>query len=358
MAGLQYRPDMDQVRERMTAWWEGGDIGRPAMLISVRREQPWEEVPARPQPEGWITHYSTSDFDYRVNLARRSCVHQDYLGEAVPVSSPCLGPGCVSLYLGCRGVEMKDTVWFEPCIEEPDAFEFRYDRGNFYWDFTLRLVEAQQEAGDGKFMVTFPDLIEGLDTLAALRGTDRLLIDLIERPEWVSDCMRKITDLYFRYYDMVYDLIRDEVGGCHWWIWGPGRTVKMQCDFSAMISPTMFGEFMVPVLEEMCDRISYPFYHWDGPGAIPHHDHLLSIEKLRCLQWVSGAGAKDCSDPEWWPLFHKTIDAGKKVFLGFAGLDRLRALKSEFGADLKQFIIGLSVGSRQEGEEALRTAEV
>jgi hypothetical protein len=108
----------------------------------------------------------------------------------------------------------------------------------------------------------------------------------------------------------------------------------------------------------MCDRISYPFYHWDGPGAIPHHDHLLSIGKLRCLQWVPGAGAKDCSDPEWWPLFHKTFEAGKKIFLGFGGLDRLRALKREFGADLKQFIINFGAVSRAEAEEALRIAEV
>ena len=51
--------------------------------------------------------------------------------------------------------------------------------------------------------------------------------------------------------------MRDEVGGSCYWVWAPGRTAKFQCDFSAMISPAMFNEFMLPVLGEMCERVSY-----------------------------------------------------------------------------------------------------
>ena len=35
MAGLLYREDMDEVRARLKTWWEGGDIGRPAMSLTV-----------------------------------------------------------------------------------------------------------------------------------------------------------------------------------------------------------------------------------------------------------------------------------------------------------------------------------
>jgi hypothetical protein len=93
-----------------------------------------------------------------------------------------------------------------------------------------------------------------------------LLHDLIERPEWVHSCLHKITDLYFRYYDIVYDPIRDEVGGSVFWVWAPGRVAQFQCDFSAMISPDMFGDFIVQILTEMTERVSYSRYHWDGQG--------------------------------------------------------------------------------------------
>jgi hypothetical protein len=357
---LQYHPDWDAARERLTIWWNGGDIGRPAMHIHSPLEAPREVIPALPEPEGWITGYSTKSLPYRVNLALRACTGTRYFGEAVPATSPGdLAPNCVALYLGCRGVEMPGTVWCEPCMASPEAARFDYDPENFYWRFTLAATREVADKGRGKFLQQFPDLIEGLDTLAAMRGTEELLEDLIERPEWVSACLRQITDRYFHYYDQLYDLIRDEVGGSVFWAWAPGRMAKFQCDFSAMISPAMFGEQMVPVLTEMCERVSYSMYHWDGPGAIPHHDHLLAIPRLTMLQWTPGAGAEGTWDPRWWPLYHKTLDAGKKLFVSVTELDQLRAMKREFGPGLKEMLIGVWKNcTPQEADEFLHTAEV
>ncbi|MAF10194.1 hypothetical protein CMK11_07070, partial [Candidatus Poribacteria bacterium] len=175
MPGLLYREDMDEVRERLTTWWNGGDIGRPAMQVTTRRTAPLEQIAALPQPPGWVTHYSTSDYDYRVNLAARSCVNTEYLAEATPHVSPDLAPNCLALYLGCEGVEMPGTVWCKPCIESPESASFDYDADNPYWRFTLRLGRECLRLGAGKFLVQFPDLIEGFDTLAAMRGTELLL---------------------------------------------------------------------------------------------------------------------------------------------------------------------------------------
>jgi len=358
MGALMYREDMDDVRQRLTTWWNGGDIGRPAMQITAPRETPIEDIPAMPEPEGWVTHYSTTHFDYRVNLSARACIHTHYLGEAVPCVAPDLAPNCLALYLGCHGVEMPGTCWCEPCIESPETARFDYDPDNFYWQFSLRLGQEQRRIGDGKFLSQFPDLIEGLDTLAALRGTDKLLIDLLERPEWVQACLRQITDRYFRYYDVLYDLFRDDVGGSIFWAWAPGRMAKLQCDFSAMISPTMFGEFMVPLLAEMCERVSYCMYHWDGPGAVAHHDHLLSIPRLTMIQWTPGAGAEPTWHQRWWPLYHKTIEAGKKLLIGCDTIETLRSLKAEFGDGLKQCLINMGAESPAHAGEILKVAAV
>ncbi len=354
MSGLLYRPDMDEVRERLRTWWDGGEIGRPFLQLTAPREKPVEDIPGLPKPQGWVTHYSTMDFDYRLSNDLRRCINTHYLADAVPAVPPCMGPNSLALYLGSRGVEAPGTVWFEPCIEEPEEFEFAYEPDNFYWDFTLRLTNELLKEGKGKFLLEFPDLIEGLDTLGAMRGTQKLLMDLAERPDWVQRALRRITDLYFRYYDVLYDLMRDEVGGSHFWAWAPGRIAKLQCDISAMISPTMFGEFMVPVLREMCERLSYTLYHWDGPGALGHLDHLLSIPDLDVIQWTPGAGVEDCAHKRWWPLYHRIIEAGKGVFIGFGGLDKLKALQREFGAGLNRFLIRMGAGSLPEAEQIMR----
>jgi len=354
MAGLLYREDMDEVRARLTTWWNGGDIGRPAMQITAPRPQPIEDIPEMPEPAGWLTHYSTTNFAYRVNLSARAHINTYYLAEAVPAVAPDLAPNCLALFLGCPGVEMPSTCWCEPCIASPETARFEYDPDNFFWQFALRLGGEQMRIGRGKFLFQFPDLIEALDTLAAMRGTEQLLIDLIERPDWVHASLRQITDRYFHYYDVLYDLFRDEVGGSIFWAWAPGRMAKFQCDFSAMISADMFGEYMVPALTEMCERVSYCMYHWDGPGAVQHHDHLLSIPRLTMLQWTPGAGAEPTWDKRWWPQYHKTIEAGKKLLIGADSVDTLRVLKKEFGPKLKQCLINMSAESRDQAEEAIR----
>jgi 5-methyltetrahydrofolate--homocysteine methyltransferase len=306
------------------------------------------------KPTGWMTDYSTSDFDYRTNLSARRCIGKHYLAEAVPEVGPHLAPNCLALYLGCRGLEMPDTVWCEPFMDRPEDARFEFDPENYYWNYTLRLAEMQLDMGRGKFQVSFPDLIEGLDTLAAMRGTKNLLLDLRRRPEWVKSCLRQITDRYFHYYDILYDMLRDEVGGSNFWAWAPGRMAKFQCDFSAMISPEMFGEFMVPVFAEMCERVSYCMYHWDGPPALPHHDHLLSIPGLKMLQWTPGWGAEPTWHKRWWPIYHKTIDAGKKLLIGCDTMDHLDALVEEFGQELKQFIIQMDATSLEQADEILK----
>ncbi len=353
MNTLLYRPDADAVRDWLTAWWNGQDMGRPALQITLPRHEPWEDIPALPEPPGWVTHYSVSNYDYRINLAARACTHTLYLGESLPAVSPDLGPNCLALYLGCTGVDQPGTVWFEPCIEQPETAHFEFDPANFYWQFTLRLARDQLRIGQGRFLTSFPDLIEGLDTLAAMRGTEALLFDLIEQPEWVHNALGQITDLYFEYYHILYDLIKDERGGSYFWAWAPGRLSKFQCDFSAMISPAMFGEYMLPVLHRMTEQVDYCLYHWDGPGAIPHHDHLLSLPHLNMIQWTPGAGTVSCADRQWWPLYHKTVEAGKKLMIGVEHVEGVRALRKEFGSKLNQFMINIHVETMEQAQALL-----
>jgi len=358
MTALLYRPDWAEARQRLTVWWNGGDIGRPAMLVSCPRPDPIEEIPALPEPEGWVTHYSTRSLSYRINLALRSCLYAHYLAESAPVTpSGDLAPNCLALYLGCQGVETPGTVWCKPCIQSPETASFEYSPDNFYWGFSLEVYRQVAIRAKGKFLQQFPDLIEGLDTLAAMRGSERLLEDLVHRPEWVRASLRQITDRYFHYYDVLYDLIRDEVGGSVFWCWAPGRMAKFQCDFSAMISPAMFCEFMIPVLMEMTERVSYSMYHWDGPGALGHHDALLSIPHLDMLQWTPGAGVEPTWHRRWWPIYHKTLDAGKKLYIWAENKEQLLALKREFGEKIKGMLISIWASSPQEAREYITAME-
>jgi hypothetical protein len=141
--------------------------------------------------------------------------------------------------------------------------------------------------------VAFPDLIEHVDILASLVGTQELLVYMLDCPKHVHRFLERLTELYFEYYDRLYEVIKDEKGGsCFsaFWIWGPGKTAKLQCDYSAMISPAMFREFVQPYLREQCRRLDYSVFHLDGPPCLQHLEPLMEINELQAIQWQPGAG--------------------------------------------------------------------
>ena len=356
MTQLLYRPDIDEARKRLTDWWHGRDLGRPALLLTVPRSEPLLDIPEMPIPPNVRTpRFTAQSLEFRLNYALHSCNRTHYLAEAVPSVQPHVGPGALALYLGAQGIEDADTVWMQPCIDDPPNARFQLDPQNFYWKFTLDLIHSQIQHASDRFLTAFPDLIEGLDTLAALRGTETLLLDLTERPDWVHDCLEQINRCYFQCYDHLYNLIKDETGGSHFWTWAPGRVSKLQCDISAMISPAMFRDFMSPILTEMCRRLDYSLYHLDGPDAICHLDHLLAIEELDMVQWVPGSAAARLDDPQWWPMLHRITEAKKKVFLIYwqtdVDIELLKALKKEFGPQFSNFMLALQADSFEQAEK-------
>ncbi|MBC7287656.1 MAG: hypothetical protein H5T86_06340 [Armatimonadetes bacterium] len=80
-----------------------------------------------------------------------------------------------------------------------------------------------------------------------------------------------------------------------------------------MISPRDFGELVVPQLRRLAAWLDQCIYHWDGPGALPHKDLLLSIDEIEGIQWVPGAGNR--SQAEWPELLCHIAGAGKKIHL-------------------------------------------
>jgi hypothetical protein len=359
MGALEFREDADAVRARLSAWWQGEDLGRPVMQVYVPLPEPRSPMAFRPAPPGWGGQYDTADLDYRVWLAQWNSATRLFLGEAMPTAAPDLGPGCLAAYLGCPVHAQDDTAWFAPCMNGRESVDFKALPDTEAWRVTLELGQRLREVARGRFILEFPDMLGGLDTLAAMRDPQTLLLDLLEDPGWAHDCMAPITRFFFECYDICYDLLKDETGGSSWWIWAPGRMAKFQCDFAAMIGPDTFGEFMVPVLREMCGRVDHNLFHWDGPGALPHLDHLLSIDGIQVIQWVPGTGNPFPDAPAWWPIYGRILDAGKGIYVHHCrDLDSLRALKKHFGRDLNRFAIIMGASTREDGEALLAEAEI
>ena len=166
------------------------------------------------------------------------------------------------------------------------------------------------------YMVGCPDLVEGLDILATRREPQTLLMDMLERPEWVEEKLAEIAVVWREVYARIYDIIKLGDGGAAYWafyLWGPGKTAKVQCDMSAMFSPEMFERFVVPGLTAHCEWLDCSLYHLDGTQALGHRDQLLGVEALDAIEWTPQAGIETGGSPRWYDLYRRILAAGKSV---------------------------------------------
>ena len=314
-----WKRNWNETKQHFVDWWDHTGLivtsERSVMLIDGAAHEACE---APPPP--------TSIRDQYVNAERRAqrnhhtIAHRSFPADGLPISRTDIGPGSLALFLGSEPGFSEETVWFEPCIHDCDTPEdvppFRFDESNGWWQTTEAILLAAAKLAEGKYLVGCPDLVENIDILAALRGTQTLLMDMVERPEWVEQKVAEINQVWFDAYQRIYDIIALEDGSstfCAFDIWGPGKTAKLQCDASAMFSPDMFQRFVVPSLTEQCEWLDHSMYHLDGTQAMCHLDALLSIEALDAIEWTPEAGIEGGGDPRWFDLYRKILDAGKSL---------------------------------------------
>lgn len=207
------------------------------------------------------------------------------------------------------------------------------------------------------YYVGMPDLMEGLDVLAALKGTDKVLLDTVMQPEVLEQRMQQINDIYFKVFDELYDIIRegDEMAFCYFSSWAPGKMSKLQSDISTMISEDDYRRFVQPFIREQCQKIDYTLYHLDGVGAMHHLPALLEIEELNAIQWTPGVGEPQGGSPKWYDLYKKILAGGKSIMACWVTLDELKPLLDNIGADGVH--LEMDFHNEQEVEQAMRIVE-
>jgi 5-methyltetrahydrofolate--homocysteine methyltransferase len=315
--------DWERIERDWAAWWTG-ELERPLVIIETIDQF---DVWASDFPPETPVDEVLDRFQACLEAAR-------FYGDAWPKWWPNFGPGIVAGFLGAQVHCVPGTVWFSPYPDrEPATIEDIhpvYDADNAWWRRVVELTRAAVARWGDRVCVGFTDLGGNLDILASLRGTQELLLDLHDAPGDVERLSGEITRLWLRYYDELDGIIRQGSRGMTPWagIWSPGRCYMLQSDFAYMISPRMFERFVLPDLAACCEALDYAFYHLDGKGQIIHLDMLLSLERLRGIQWIPGDGQPP--PEEWLPLLRRIRDGGKLCQL-YVSPEGARTIVRELG---------------------------
>ena len=323
----------------------------------------WEHFQEGVQPHAEITppalakDLSQKWFDpqWRAEYLDWYVAHSSLKADILPVANTQLGPGSLAAILGGVFEGGEDTIWIHPNPDFTNEIIFNPEHPN--WILHKELLKACKAKANGHYFVGMPDLMEGLDVLAALKGTDRVLLDTVMQPEILEQQMQQINDIYFKVFDELYDIIRegDEMAFCYFSSWAPGKMSKLQSDISTMISQDDYRRFVQPFIREQCQKIDYTLYHLDGVGAMHHLPALLEIEELNAIQWTPGVGEPQGGSPKWYDLYKKILACGKSVMACWVTLDELKPLLDHIGADGVH--LEMDFHNEKEVEQAMRIVE-
>ncbi|MBS3734468.1 MAG: hypothetical protein KGY99_06025 [Phycisphaerae bacterium] len=323
------RDDWTRIGETYGAWW-AGELGRPVINVAVTGRDPGRAAPA--EQHAFAAQYGLETpverivdaWDYDLCCRR-------YPGDAFPSTWLNFGAGVLAAFCGARLEPAEDTVWFHPPDERPiSELDLTYRSDSPWLGRIKALAHAAMDRWDGLVQVGQTDLGGNLDVVSTFRPGEKLLLDLYDHP----DDVRRITwaehELWFRSFEEIDAALQPTNPGYSCWtpIFATEPYYMLQCDFSYMISPQMFDDFVKPELAASCKRLAHPFYHLDGPGQLAHLDSLLEIPELAGVQWIPGAGQPG---QDAWPDVHRRIHAAGKRIQLYGGPEVLDAVAEQIG---------------------------
>ncbi len=338
--------DWEGVCSRWEAWHRG-EFSGPVFHVSV--------VP--PDGSAIKPHSYLSQYDFSIPAERildeiemylEQCV---YVGESYPSVWLNFGPGVLAAMVGGEGHNGEETVWFTPGRwggKTPGEIHPRLDR-NSPWFRRVEEFLLAARGRNGRFHVGCTDLGGTLDVVSSLIPGEELLYALYDCPEEIKRIAGEVHEAWFEAFDYFSGILPENHGFSAWDGTLSARPFYMlQCDFCYMISPEMFGEFVLPELRRSCRKLERCFYHLDGKGELPHLQQILSIKELDGVQWVYGAGGGSLLD--WVDVYRQIADAGRKIWISPGGNFREAAQLIEEIGRPELFMIRDSVPAGREEE--------
>ena len=352
--GLLHKDDWDETKERFKAWWAHEYFGRCAIAVTApRKNPPATREPVRPPtPElRW------TDLDYISAKSDYENARTFFGGEAFPAWGYGY-PGHTSLgvFLGCPITLDWDTGWIDPILtcEDLDCRSLRLDENAPHFQFTLSWLRRGAEDAKGKSIPGVGAFGGSGDTLAWLRGTERLLYDVSDRPDEVRQADQYLMEVWIEAYERFHGIVHDAAEGSTCWfgLWSPGKFYAAQNDFSYNIGPKMFREIFLPTIEKQTRFLDHSVYHVDGVGSFVHVDALLELPRLQALQILPGAGKP--SPLHYMPVLRKVQAAGKNLHITIPASEVRTALS---GLSARGLFIQTWCDSEDEARALLRNVE-
>ena len=316
-APLEFCPDFPAIAKRYEAWWHQEIIDRPLFMASriIDRSRPFSK------------HFDLllEDADRWFAETRADMRNIRAIGDYLPNVRVDFGPVFMGEMFGARTEFGSGTTWTHAFIDDDwlvpsgaegsGAPDWTIDEDSRFWKQFVKLSGMVAADAAGRYLVRTPDYGGSGDVLLNLRGPEKLCIDVIERPDVVSEAANGIYPSWHRAVTENYRRVLSHGAGIIHWIglWSNAPYVIPACDFNYLIGPEQFNRVFLPDIARRAATVGRAVFHLDGTGATKHIDALLEIPEIRAIQYVTGAGTP--SALPWIDMFRKIQTKGRSLVI-------------------------------------------
>jgi hypothetical protein len=324
---MYYCNDWEKTKKRYAAFWAREAVDRAVVYAQAIRDGSsyTRPVPADSELERF---YNDSEWMLERNLLRFENTH--YAGDgfaSIWVPFATSGHCCYT-----RGAEFQyaaRTVWVHPTIRDWDVNPVVFDTGCKLLEAHCRMLAHLCAHAGGRYLVGNYDHCGNADALAALRGSDNLMVDFLTEPERVKEGIRALQEIQKQTMNRFYEVLQPANGGTvNAWMCSfcEQKQIQLQCDLSVMISPAVFEEFVLPGFDFYNDWPGRTIYHLDGMEQIRHLGMILSAKSVDAVQWTPVDGQPKTSE---FLTELKRIQAAEKSLVIFPYPDEVELLSRE-----------------------------
>jgi hypothetical protein len=368
--GMYYKPDWDQAKERMLAWWDHEIIDRAC--VAVHAPKRGSDMPPFPNLTNgpWLGGLEDVDVndtetikhwwvDPDLNRQRAITWFENnwFGGEALPVTYVNWGAMALAGMYGSELGFHKTSIWYSEVIKDWSTWKWAENpRDSYTWRQIQDIMDALAEGAEGRYFVGKPELGNGADAISMMRGMEKLAFDLYTEPEAVDRGVEIVSDAWVSLMEEMYQrttAINDGGDVLAWMgIWAPGRVDQIACDFSSIISPDMFRRFFIGEVQKMGQWCDNGVYHLDGPDCMRNDlDILLEQDDIQVIQFTPGVGFPPTSTPEYLPRLKRILESGRGLYL-LAEPDEVQTLLEYLGP--KGVFMRVYLETQDEAEQMLK----
>jgi hypothetical protein len=237
---MKYKPNLSESIARMQRFWAlQAPLDRVPCSISV-------PGPACPGMDGAFYNNPEGFLKFKEEVFR---IEMQVPDDRIPTVFPQYGHALIGALCGAPIVAGSGTVWVEPIIDDLEQIDsLRLDFADVCGQKLAAEYDMLLDWAADKCAVARYETEGVTDTMAALRGTQRLLYDLVDAPEQIARFARIVTDSLIEFAAWNFTHVADRQDLCggsasNWSLWHAPRSIHFAEDASVLMSAAIYREF-------------------------------------------------------------------------------------------------------------------